>query len=294
MKKDEIFFGNQGLTSTSANHISNMAKEFVSNLKEEINEIGVVNETLQLIGGETTPTKYGVDLEYFNSLSDKLNKISEAQSLIAWLREAIKARKNLISEVENMKRETFMEKNNLGELSKPVREDYLTEDDYISTLSIKERNRYYALETKCAVIGKYIHPDGHLQTLRKDALNALNKPTFVNANGRDTLIYKKEPTVKPYELDEVFFNLQKEHREAQAELNSIKYNMEKALLEDKTAKDAKYASEYEAYVNSVREIDNQIAIWTNSEIKRISSLKIIIPNELKNIYNEINSLGKAN
>lgn len=294
MKKDEIFFGNQGLTSTSANHISNMAKEFVSNLKEEINEIGVVNETLQLIGGETTPTKYGVDLEYFNSLSDKLNKISEAQSLIAWLREAIKARKNLISEVENMKRETFMEKNNLGELSKPVREKYLTEDDYISTLSIKERNRYYALETKCAVIGKYIHPDGHFQTLRKDALNAINKPTFVNANGRDTLIYKKEPTVKPNELDEVFFNLQKEHREAQAELNSIKYNMEKALLEDKTTKDAKYASEYEAYTNSVMVIDNQMANWTNSEIERISSLKIIIPNELKNIYNEINSLGKAN
>ena len=36
MEKDLVFFGEQGLTSTSANHIANLAKEYVAGLEESI------------------------------------------------------------------------------------------------------------------------------------------------------------------------------------------------------------------------------------------------------------------
>jgi hypothetical protein len=70
--------------------------------------------------------------------------------LIAWLRESIKAKERLIKEAENTSYEDY----GLEVPERPERAEYITEDDVIGMWSIKQRNRYYYLDTLCATIGQ--------------------------------------------------------------------------------------------------------------------------------------------
>lgn len=47
---NKVFFGENGLTSTSANHIANLAKEFISTNENYLNNISFVNCAIGLIG----------------------------------------------------------------------------------------------------------------------------------------------------------------------------------------------------------------------------------------------------
>lgn len=283
MEKDNIFFAEKGLTSTSANHIANLAKEWIQSIENSLN-VSFVSEDITLIGGTATQSlKKGIGDTFFFSLKDKLQAIADAKSLIAWLREAIKARQSLINDVEELTLSEYFD--TLPE--KPAYPDLLNEDKYIASLSIKDRNRYYSLETKCAVIGKYIHPDGQFARARKAYYNALKEPSRADGSGRDTVIRTYTPTVSETKLESAFFELQKEHREAQAELNSIKFLMEKAITDDSIAKKEKYNEELASYNRKVEEMERELTLYKEKEIQRISSLKIVIPNNLLAVYEEV-------
>ena len=92
----DVFFAENGLTSTSANHIANLAKEAYQNLENELNSICFYTTKVSLLGTSTKEV-----LHYGNQLIDvtKLDKIAELKSLIAWLREAIKAKEQLTRNV---------------------------------------------------------------------------------------------------------------------------------------------------------------------------------------------------
>ena len=47
---DKIFFGESGLTCTSANHIANLAKERIADLESWLASISFTNTTISLIG----------------------------------------------------------------------------------------------------------------------------------------------------------------------------------------------------------------------------------------------------
>ena len=70
----------------------------------------------------------------------------------------------------------------------PEKEDRLTFEQVFETLPIKERNRYLELETRCAVIGKFIHPDGEYSEARKHFTDRMLSPKEVRENGKDTLV----------------------------------------------------------------------------------------------------------
>lgn len=62
MEKDLIFFGEQGLTSTSAGHIANLAKEYIAGLEEFINNLNFYDIDIQLLSSqETKPLSKGND-----------------------------------------------------------------------------------------------------------------------------------------------------------------------------------------------------------------------------------------
>lgn len=75
-----------------------------------------------------------------------------------------------------------------------------------------------------AVIGKYIHPDDVLSDERKKLKNRIQHPHQVDGKGRDALIYTYEPSVSAEDVDNTFYELQKKHREVQAQLNSMKHD----------------------------------------------------------------------
>lgn len=168
----------------------------------------------------------------------------------------------------------------------------MTEDDYISTLSVKDRNRYYTLEAFCATIGKCIHSNGSLSHARQRFKEAMLEPISVSEAGRDTLVKERIPSVSPDLVEDTFFKLQAQHREAQAELNSMKHAMEMALQKDKFEKfeaEVKAQAEYNEKMEMIRKEYN---LYINNEQQKIAQLKIIIPNDLKDIYNTISKLGK--
>ena len=92
---NSVFFGENGLTSTSAQHVKDMAGHYVDDLKQKLSSITFVNSNINIIGGEnSTLVNKGWNEEELNSVNEILERISQAQALQAWLGEAINAKQN--------------------------------------------------------------------------------------------------------------------------------------------------------------------------------------------------------
>ncbi|MBR6128903.1 MAG: hypothetical protein IKQ07_04630 [Bacteroidaceae bacterium] len=383
MKSDYIYFDTVGLTSTSANHVANMAKESVRNTSNGLSAISFFNTTVSLLSGGTPQTsKLGSKREELDDILKSLEAIGEANALCAWLREAIKARERLLSEVKCMTLENYckdilggvevpkqdtniddwMKKNGYtkpdinGEFpgvlrspsygmvesrlslfcrkfgvempQSPVQEPAMTEDEYMSKLSVKDRNHFLMLEAKAATIGRFIHEDGALYNERERLRAIIAKPIATQGEGSNTLIYHFEPSVSIDEVEALFFRLSAEHRALQAELNGLLAERARTIEADKQEKAAayqkaseefaretsklqdqlgsymlderkkmsQYQAEYDAWSteqkNRHKQLCDDLMVWKLKEAERIASLGIVIPNELRDIYERVNGLGK--
>lgn len=293
MEKDKIFFDETGLTATSANHIANIAKEFITNTEQEMEAVQFYTTSIGLIGQDKESVLHiGSDAEFVKLIPQKLALVAEAKSLIAWLREAIKAKERLTNEVKAFSLKEYCESHNIEQTKLPKRETDLTEEEVIATYSIKDRNRFYALEAKAATIGKYIHPSGNYSEARKDLYKKLNSPKEVNGSGRDMVIRTFQPSVSAEEIDDVFFALQRLHRETQAELNAMKHKVELTIQQDAMEKQNIYNAEYQQYAAEQESLLNKLNRFKMEELKRVQAMKIIIPNDLKDIYERMNKIGK--
>lgn len=297
MKKDMIFFSpdGEGLTSTSANHIANMAKEMIRNLDSSVANLVFYTTEVSLIGVDSRNVlqQGSTDADVL-SVAGRLRIIAQAKSLIAWLREAIKARERLINEAESLTLEDYAKEKGITLEKEPEMGTALTEDDYYASLSLDERNRYYELETLAAVIGEEIHPGGHFAEARAALTERFSKPHEVKGDGRDTLIYTFTPSVNDTIVEDTYFSLQKQYREAQARLNSIKYNCRKAVMESEVKVKTEYAEAMKRHNAERRLLEAELAKDIRKRVKEIAEYRIIIPASLKNIFDDVSRLGKKN
>ena len=281
------FFGENGLTQTSANYICNKAKEFYQDVETKIANIKFYNTELSIIGSDKSKTiSNGSTVGTLDMIPIMIKDIYEAKALIAFLREAIKEKAELYTKCQNYVSDEL--RNHGNKLLQP--EAYLTKDDIINSWSIKELEHYINLETECAVLGSIIHPNGSLNKARKDLINKMTNPTDVSASGRDTLIYDYIPLVSIESVDKTFFNLQEKHREKQAELNGILHKIEVALKNDVLAKDTAYHNAKKAYDDEYMQLLRASNLKKQELCKEVDALKIVIPNNLKDIYNKISNL----
>ena len=297
MQKDLVFFKKKdeegiALTSTSANHIANMAKEYIQGVETILGNISFLNVDMALIGGTSSVIQIGITKSDIDEIPLALASVADAKSLIAWLREAIKAKENLVKELQSLNFEEWCEENGEEYPIPPKSIHILTEQEYYSSLSIKERNRYYQLETMAAVIGKYIHPDGKLSVERKELKDKMQHPRRVDGKGRDALIYSYTPSVEVEDVDSVFYELQKKHREVQAQLNSMKHGCEVAIEESVNKSNTEYALAMEEYRGKLQASMLKFKAWKDKKTQEYSKLKIAVPDSLLRIYNTVNSLGK--
>lgn len=285
------FFSTEGLTGTSANHIANQSKELYMNIESELKSIKFYSTAINLIGSnEKSYISFAsTDVQ---DIPSKLNEIAQCKSLIAWIREAIKEKDRMFKEIKEYSVSQYAQDNNLEYPEFPKCDRPLTEKEYYDSLSVKDRNRYYSLETKAAVLGKYIHPDGELSKARKDFSNKLQNPISVSGSGRDSVIYKYEPEYNIEAIEKLFFELQKEHRSVQAELNGMKHLCEQAIRKSEIEAQAKHMRDIEKHKEQCAELHNNYEKYIQNKRKEIESLKIVIPNSLKSIYEKVNSLGK--
>ncbi len=297
MKKDMIFFSpdGDGLTSTSANHIANMAKEMIRNFDSTIANLVFYTTEVSLIGVDSRNVlQQGATDADVLSVAGKLRIIAQAKSLIAWLREAIKARERLITEAESLTLEEYVKEKGITLEKEPEAGTPITEDDYYASLSLDERNRYYELETLAAVIGEEIHPGGHFAEARASLTERFSKPHDVKGDGRDTLIYTFIPSVSETIVEDTYFSLQKQYREAQARLNSIKYDCRKAVMESEVRVKTEYAEAIKRYNAERQLLEAELAKDIRKRVKEIADYRIVIPASLKNIYDDVSRLGKKN
>ena len=284
MKKQ--FFGESGLTSTSANHICNLAKEAYEKLEAKLNSTSFIEETITVIGSMAeTKVKLGSN-ELLTEAPTILKKICELKSLIAWFREAIKEKEGLFKECRNWNSDEYYVLLN----TRPVCRPYKTEQDIIESWTVKEQEEYLSLETLCAVVGKYIHPNGALSRAKTELSQRINRPVSTECSGRDTIIRRYYASTSEDDVSKLFFSLQNEHRATQARLNGIKHKIEVALREDQAEKDSEHKKALEEYQVKLSEVMTNDNLLRKARLEEIEALKIVIPNDLRKIYEEIQSL----
>ena len=295
MKKvNEVFFGEHGLTSTSANHLANIAQEKIVSNEAKLRNLNFVTTTVDIVGSPADSGKVinkGYDEAQLGEIRGLLAEIADMNAFCAWIREAIRAKDSELEDVTDMSYEEWLKENNL-ENERPVLEDDVTIDDIKAEMNIKERNEYFHLEAIAATIGKYIHKDGIYSAARQELHNRLMKPYSTEGTGKETLIYQHTPSLDQQKVEDLFFDLQKWHRTNEASLNRIKYNIRQKVAQRNMEKSQQFRSEMEEYNIQFRKLNAQFKEWKIKECERISQLKIVIPQELQTIYDNLCELEK--
>ena len=280
------FFSASGLTNTSANHIANLAKEYYEKLQDELENYKYEDIDVSYLDGHTsTRIQSGISVEEFNGIPKIIAKIAQCRALVAYLREAIKERQRLLSTIDCRINQEF------PEIEKPSSQiTYLSAEDVMATWSIGKLNKYYQLEAACVTLGKLIHKNGDFSKTRKDFSGKIR--TSIQNNENNVLVYKYIPSISSIQMDSMFFSLQDSYRRAQAELNGIKQEIDDAIRKDTVEKDAKYDEQMMAYRSQMQAITAKKNVRRIEENERILALKIVIPDNLKGIYDEIKNLSR--
>ena len=277
--------GKQGLTVTSANHLANIAKEMYESIESRLAGLKFSSRDFLLaVNGNVFRIENESDKGELAGLSDDLKTVGELKSLIAFLREAIKAKEKLSGESEFTSHIDELIAEGRTDLKRPEGAKEVTFEDEFEKLTAEQKARYYALEAKCATLGGYIHPEGAFSRARKDYFEHKKNPTEVKGKGQEAEIHSFSSSFTDSEVDGAFFELQKLYRNAQAEFNKMK-----AELDEKVAEANKVGAE---------EAKNAFAQWVlahraervkwNEEVK---ALKVVIPENLKEIYGKVNKVA---
>lgn len=296
------FFGDKGLTSTSANHYANLAKEMGRKIQNYLSNVCFYSTNMRIIGDANGGTiKKGLTPEHIDSIQEGLQLLSQTHSLIAFFREAIKEKEHLANEAKRWTDEAVhadfdARYKELSE-AKPVREDYITEEDVIKSWTVGEQEKYLSLEAEASVYGKFIHEDGALSEARQDLMRVMSNPMSVTEKGRDTVIYDYVPTVNAEDVDALFFDLQKHQREVQAELNGMKKKVQDTIEENKMRVDEQYALAFQDWTHKVNAMNRELQTISEKEsatrqkmLQEVQNLKIIVPNRLKTVFESLQNL----
>ena len=298
------FFGENGLTSTSANHYANLAREQVRRIKSELDSIKFYNTSIRIIGeGTSAEVSFGVNgKNAFGQIRACLLNVAGYNSLIAFFMEAIKEKERLYKEAEKWlneeRRAEYMARREAHNENEPERGNYITAEDVVKSWSVGEQERYLSLEAQASVYGKFIHENGAFEKARKDLMNIIANPHSVSENGRDTIIYSFLPTVDVEDVEKFFYELQEQYRELQAELNGMKKRIDDAIRKHALETDNEYRRAKAEWAGTLKAlIAEEDDIVAEETVKRrelcdeVQKLKIVVPHRLQGIFDELKKLG---
>ena len=294
---NDIYFGEEGLTSTSANHVSAMANVMVNDLKQHINGLRLYRKYIRVIGETETMVEERNDT--LPEVIQTVERISKANALIAWLREAIKERENALNDVNNTDINTYAKRTGYEMIDRPTmpQEPRVNFSDYKTMLdaglTVKEYNRAMELNSTLAVLGEFVHEKGLLTKHKAELQRIAKNPVEVKESGRDTIITRYEADDAAV-IDEVYTELQARYRKLQAEKNGIDNKWSNMAAEYQVRRRAEYQTELNAWKAECQKWDARYAelkdhwmTWKKQECDRIAALKIIIPKDLVNLYTEL-------
>lgn len=287
---NNVYFGKDGLTSTEANFLANVAKECIQTLQEYVDSVKFTKTSVSIIGSSDEKViDKGIDS--IDDISEGLHRIAEINSFCAWIREAIKEKEKQSEDVDDMELDEWLEANHIEAPVIPVtprKTPAVTDKDVLDSWEMDKRNKYLRLEAFAATIGKYIHPNGSYSEARKNLRTIVNSPYKTKGEGRDTVLYHSVPTIDLEQVDGFFLKLQGEYRTYEKELNALKAEVKNTVNDINRKRNAEYSrlineknAKFEQYQTRRTELENQFDTWKTNELERISNLRIVIPEELK-------------
>lgn len=293
---NNVFFSENGITSTQANHMANIAKELIQGALEDLNSVRFYDISVESIaGGVSHKMAYGSS--GIQWVEKALKDVGEMNSFCAWVREAIKEKEQQLNNVKYGSLDSWIEEVGftIPECPKvPSKPKAVEEGDVVNTWNIQKRNKYFTLEAMASTYGKYIHPKGAFSNARKDLNAVVNDPIVKEGTGRDLILYTRTPTIGINEVDITFLHLQSVHREYEQELNcmkaEIKNEMNKLTLkreEEYQNQLAEYQAKYDTYSTANNIARSEWSKWKTNEMERISKLKIVVPKELEEVFKRI-------
>ncbi len=285
--KQNNMLGKDGLTITSANHLANIAKEMYEALVSRLESLRFYSRDYMLaIAGKTFRVENESEKSELEALASGLKEIGALKSLIAYLREGIKAKNQMSSDAAFEEHVEELIKGGRKDLEKPSARKEATFDEEFGKLTAEQKARYYALEAKCATIGSFIHPDGAFAKARKEFFEHTKDPIKVVGKGQEAEINTFSSSFTAEQIDSVFFELQKEYRTIQAEFNKLKAEVDERVAEANKhyANDALTAMKLWLDTRKVERTQY------DSEVK---ALKIVIPQNLREVYEKVNAVVNA-
>ena len=285
--KQNNMLGKDGLTVTSANHLANIAKEMYEALVSKLESLRFYSRDYMLaIAGKTFRVENESDQSELAALASGLKEIGILKSLIAYLREGIKAKARMDSDSAFEEHIEELIKAGRNDLKKPEDKKEVTFEEELAKLSSEQKARYYTLEAKCATIGSFIHPDGAFAKARKEFLEHKRDSIKVVGKGQEAEINTFSSSFSTEQIDSVFFELQKEYRIIQAEFNKIKAEVTERVSEanKRIANDSLVAMKLWVDARKVERTQY------DSEVK---ALKVVIPQNLMEVYQRVNAVANA-
>lgn len=308
MEYKSVFFakeGEKGLNETSASHLCALASQVKARYESVLKNVGFIDSFIDVVGSDASPKQTNIGMKSIEVIDEAIEEIGKMNAFISWFAEARELLENFrkmisIINIDSWMRASGIEKPEKPELtSSEVKNSTL--DDMISELSIKDRQMYLALEAKASVYGKFIHPDQPMDKARNRMHEVVSKPYVSEGRGRDTIIYHHVPSIDTKIVDDEFNKLQAEYRKIEQQLNHMKSDLRKKLNIRNTEENnernlrlRKYKEERAAYDNKMRELTLQFNQWVLDENAKISKIKFIIPDNLKDTYTYLESLTPKN
>jgi len=297
---NNVYFSNEGMTSTTANYYANIAKELQNAATERLNSVKFFRTSVAVIGSnEKQLMSDGIsDLSF---ITEDLQTLASLNAFCAWVREAIKEKEEQQKLLNGMDEFDWAKEQGITLPTYPTSPDKpkpITETDVMNSWDINKRNKYLRLEAFASTYGKYIHPDGAYSKARKKAHNAINNPIAKDGTGRDMVLYYMEESVDIKIVDQMFMVLQDRYRGYEKELNQMKAELKETVNDLSRKLDDQYQetirkfqlenTEYHAIMSDIR---TQFNTWRINEIEKVSKLKITIPENLKEIFKIIKEVG---
>ncbi|MBR6249098.1 MAG: hypothetical protein IKQ89_08910 [Muribaculaceae bacterium] len=285
------FLATNGITSTSANHLANIAKERIQDLEAELANIELFSTTVELINGEQKTLRTGYD--QIGRIRTLIEVIARMYSFNAWVREAIRVKQELMDQVSDMTVTEYCKDNGIDYPTFPEATEVPTQASLLNAMPIKERNEYFTLEAYAATYGKHIHRDGDVSQARQRLMQVTKEPAVLKGQGSDAIIYNYAATVTTGDMDRVFFDLQSRYRDYEARLNAIKAEMADTIKRKTIEAKNRDTQLQEQYNADVQRLNTEFAKYQVETRNAIGKLKIVLPDKLRPIYDELNALGKV-
>lgn len=299
-------FGKKGLSMSAAQSLSNVCFQKQQDIDSNINKMNCIKKTI-LINGKESP--YSVSMPIPTNIDEVLTEKAKYASLQAFLMEHIKAKGQMLT-YEEERLEGFM----VQGIERPIEKDYLPSTPKLKMqeneqwgweqLTPSEYNEYLDVEAKASHIGQFIHKNGKLEDIRKNAGNTHLIEWIEINKGEKTPIFI-EYTSSSEDLNSIHSKLSNLHRKYEQKVNYYKAKV-KNLVNEKNQEILKENKEiliqHEQAVIEARKRFNEDMDKYNSEYNRqyselqsdvmkrkqeIANIKIIVPEYYQPLVDEL-------